>query len=60
VTFAEGEQVLSTTSGIADIQIQKAAVVKSDKRYRRGEGAACVQALIHRIAALFQCEDTDV
>ena len=35
VTFAEGEQILSTTRGIADIQVQKTAVVKSDKRYRR-------------------------
>ena len=46
--------------GVGDIGNQEAAVIQGDQRDHRGERAARVQALVHRVAALLQREHPNI
>ncbi len=56
VPLAEDEQVLPGTGGVGDVDVEEAAVVQRDERDRGGERAARVEALVHRVAALLECQ----
>ena len=60
VPLAEREQVLSTTSGIDDVDVHEAAVVQGHERNGGREGAAGVETLVHGVAALLEGQQADV
>ena len=60
VAFAEGEEILPAAGRVGDVDIHKPAVIQRRQRDHGRERAARVQALIHRIAALFQRQDADI
>ena len=60
VAFAEGEEILPAAGGVGDVDIHEPAVIQGRQRDHGRERAARVQALIHRIAALFQRQDADI
>src|SRR4051812_35553743 len=58
--LAQDEEILSTPGGIDDVEINEATVIERDEGYRRRECAAGMQALVHRVAALFEAEEANV
>ena len=60
VPFAQREHVLPASGRIFDVQAHEAAVEERDQRDDRREGAARVESLIDRVAALLQGEQTNV
>jgi hypothetical protein len=57
MSLAQREDILAAARWIRDIDIQKPAIVERHQRNHGGESTACVEAHVHRVAALFQVQN---
>ena len=60
VPFAQDKHVLPAPGRLFDIEIDEAAVEERNQGDDGGEGAARVNAFVHRVAALLQGQDADI